>query len=98
MVGDRRPRPGERHLQVGVEGEDVAHRAWKQWRKQGRLPDAASLADGSAGLDEGDHVALEAEIDHAPVLERAHPRTDAGVVGDELHAAAALLTAAWIFT
>ena len=30
--------------------------------------------------------------------ERGGPRTGAGVVGDELHAAAALLIAAWIFT
>jgi hypothetical protein len=82
---------------VALEREEVAHRARAQRRVQARLADLAPLTGRGSGLDEGDHVAVEAEVDNRAVLERPDPGPLAGLVGNQLHAAA-LLTAARIFT
>ena len=97
LVGDRPPEAPERALQVALEGQEVAQRARAQRGQQPGAVHLAALALGSAGLDEGDHVAVEAEVDDRSVLERPHPRARAGVIGHEPHAAA-LCTAASIFT
>ena len=61
-----------------------------------RAPSTRSAAAvGRAGLDEGDHVAVEAEVDaRSSALERADPRAGARVVGHETHRR----TASSIFT
>ena len=83
---------------MALEGEEVAHRARAQRCEQAGPLDGVAGAARRAGGDEGDHVAVEAEVHHGLPLERAHARAGAGVIGHEPHAAAALRTAARIFT
>ena len=60
-----------------------------------RAPSTAlALARRRPRLDERDHVAVEAEVEHGLAVEPADPRAGARVVGHETHAR----TASSIFT
>ena len=82
------------------EGQEVAQRARPDRRSQARGRDRVAgrerRAGGSersvAGLDEGDHVALERAVDHGIVTQDADApgRAGTGVVGHESHVVSSL--------
>src|SRR3954468_15918436 len=91
-------------LQMALEGEEVAQRARPQRREQPRAVDRLTAArDRRAGLDERDHVAVEAGVEHLLAAQHADPRPRARLVRHQPHlpsapSRAARRTASTIFT
>src|SRR6266498_1249463 len=88
LLRDRPAEAGEGVLHVTTKGEEVAQAARPERREQAGAFDVATFGDRGAGLDEGDHVAPEAEIDDGSVLERSHAWALSRLVGDEPHCVA----------
>ena len=80
---------------MALEGEEVAQRARPQRGEQPRVRDRrAGRGDRRAGLDERDHVAVEAGVDDGVAVEDADARALPAVVGHELHGRSSCISAA----
>ena len=92
LVGDLLAQACERVLQVPFEGQEVADRARAEGRQESRRaerPRRTRRTPGSAGFDEGDHVAVEADVDDLVAVEVPDPAGPSrGLVGHVLHVAA----------
>src|SRR5215211_6721087 len=72
-------------LEMALEGQEVPQRARLERREQPCVGDGPLGAGGCAGFDEGDHVAVEADVDDGVTVEPPDSGATAGLVGHILH-------------